>query len=139
VETPLIRRYSPADRPQVVKLWQAVFPDNPPHSAPEITLDLKEAYQPELFFVADDGGEIVGTIMAGYDGHRGWLYTVAVRPDRRHQGLGRRLVAYAEQALATLGCVKINLQVRSANAAVVAFYEKLGYFTEERISMAKRL
>jgi len=77
--------------------------------------------------------------MAGYDGHRGWLYTVAVSPQYRRQGIGRKLVQHAESALIEMGCLKINLQVRASNAEVVAFYQRLGYLVEERISMGKLL
>lgn len=75
----------------------------------------------------------------GYDGHRGWLYTVAVRPDVQRRGIGRALVQRAEESLAALGCPKVNLQVMTSNAAVVGFYERLGYGVEERISMGKSL
>jgi ribosomal protein S18 acetylase RimI-like enzyme len=77
--------------------------------------------------------------MAGYDGHRGWLYSVAVDPDRQRQGIGRQLMDYAVDVLKTKGCVKINLQVRATNAGVVAFYEALGFVVEDRISMGKLL
>ncbi|MHC5732249.1 MAG: GNAT family N-acetyltransferase, partial [Nostoc sp.] len=80
---------------------------------------------------------ILGTIMAGYDGHRGWLYTVAVSPQYQRQGIGSKLVRHAESVLIAMGCLKINLQVRISNAEVVEFYRKLGYLVEERISMGK--
>ncbi|GEM_PF-5155606 len=69
----------------------------------------------------------------------GWLYTVAVSPQYQRQGIGRKLVQQAESALIAMGCPKINLQVRSSNAEVVAFYRRLGYAIEERISMGKVL
>lgn len=74
-----------------------------------------------------------------YDGHRGWLYTVAVKPDRRRQGVATALVRHAEQALAKLGCVKLNLQVRGRDDGARAFYESLGYVAEPRLSMGKPL
>lgn len=77
--------------------------------------------------------------MAGYDGHRGWIYSLAVLPQNRLQGIGSRLVRHAEQQLQRLGCAKINLQIFQGNAAVVEFYRKLGYQTEPRISMGKQL
>ena len=77
--------------------------------------------------------------MAGYDGHRGWLYAIAVLSGHRARGIGARLVREAEQRLHELGCRKINLQVRSTNAEVVSFYEAVGYFVEDRISMGKRV
>ena len=85
---------------------------------------------------ADD--VVIGTIMAGYDGNRGWLYGVAVRASRHRTGVGATLVRHAEAALRAMGCGKINLQVRTGNEAVVGFYERLGYAVEDRSSMGKR-
>ena len=73
--------------------------------------------------------------MAGYDGHRGWLYAIAVHPDWRRSGLGSRLVRHAERALAGLGCMNINLQLLATNSATVDFYESIGYVVEPRVSM----
>ena len=92
-----------------------------------------------LFFVAMDKKTVIGTILAGYDGHRGWLYSVAVHADYRRHGLGSSLVRHAEQALAALGCMKINLQITGGNDTVVGFYEALGYGVEPRISMGKKM
>lgn len=99
----------------------------------------KLAIQPELFLVAADEEKIIGTIMAGYDGHRGWLYAVAVSRSHRRRGVGHALVREAEIRLAALGCRKVNLQIRATNSQVHAFYARLGYGTEDRISMGKRL
>lgn len=134
-----IRMFQEADAVGVVALWQEVFPNNPPHSQPLPTIRQKLAVQRELFFVAEADGVVTGTIMAGYDGHRGWLYAVAVSPRHQRQGIGAALVRHAEAALTALGCPKINLQVRSTNAAVIAFYRTLGYAVEELISMGKLL
>jgi ribosomal protein S18 acetylase RimI-like enzyme len=134
-----IRTFRESDAEGVTALWHEVFPDNPAHSAPAVSIRLKLALQPELFFVAEVGPTLVGTVLAGYDGHRGWLYAVAVSPRHQRQGIGRALVRHAEAALAALGCPKINLQVRTSNAAVVTFYQALGYRVEERISMGKLL
>jgi ribosomal protein S18 acetylase RimI-like enzyme len=76
---------------------------------------------------------------AGYDGHRGWLYAVAVGRQYRRSGVGTALVRKAEAALRELGCNKINLQVRAGNAAVTDFYSRLGYAVEERISMGREI
>ncbi len=134
-----IRLYQESDTESVSALWHEVFPDNPSHNAPKLVISQKLAIQPELFFVAEIDSAIVGTIMAGYDGHRGWLYTVAVSPQYRRLGIGSQLVRHAESAVIVMGCPKINLQVRADNAEVVMFYEKLGYVVEERISMGKLL
>jgi ribosomal protein S18 acetylase RimI-like enzyme len=84
-------------------------------------------------------GKTVGTVMGGYDGHRGWIYSLAVDPDHRHQKIGTALVRHVVRTLANLGCPKINLQVLSSNVATVDFYTKLGYRVEERISLGKVL
>ncbi|TQV79948.1 GNAT family acetyltransferase [Denitrobaculum tricleocarpae] len=123
----------------VKSLWREAFPDDPPWNAAELAIPAKLKSQPELLVLAVDEGDVAGSIMAGYDGHRGWIYAVAVRESHRASGLGTKLIREAEARLAALGCVKINLQVRADNAAVVAFYQGLGYSVEERISMGKRV
>jgi ribosomal protein S18 acetylase RimI-like enzyme len=123
----------------VKALWQQAFPDDPPWNAAEVAIPAKLAVQPELFLVALDGDLVVGSIIAGYDGHRGWLYAVAVLNNRGRRGVGTALVRAAEARLHSMGCSKINLQVRSTNANAVAFYRRLGYLIEERTSMGKRL
>ena len=89
----------------------------------------------DLIFVAAEGGGIVGAAIAGYDGHRGWLYSVAVDEPWRRKRVGSALIRHAVDVLRGLGCIKINLQVRSTNAAVVGFYQSLGFEVGERISM----
>ncbi len=134
-----VRVFSHGDRDGVLELWREVFPGDPIHRVPHLDLERKLALQPELLFVAVDTGTVVGTAMAGYDGHRGWVYYLAVRPAHRRRGIGRRLMERVEEALAGRGCPKINLQIRAGNDRAVAFYEALGYAVEERVSMAKRL
>ena len=130
-----IRPCSEHDRPGVIALWERVFPDDPPHNAPAKVFDAKLAMRDDMLFVATDAGAVIGTAMAGYDGHRGWLYTVAVAPDRRRRGIGAALVHHAVDALRTAGCTKVNLQIRATNTAVRGFYESLGFEAEERLSM----
>jgi ribosomal protein S18 acetylase RimI-like enzyme len=77
--------------------------------------------------------------MAGYDGHRGWLYALAVAPPHRRQGVGSLLVSHAERELTRKGCVKINLQILEGNESVTAFYAGLGFSVEKRVSMGKRI
>ena len=134
-----IRPYSESDEAAVAELWRQVFPGSPSWNHPETDIQRKLSVQRELFLVAALGSEIVGTAMAGYDGHRGWVYYVAVSPRHRRQGIGTALMNNVEQRLASLGCPKLNLQVRASNHEVVSFYENLGYEVEERISMGKRL
>ena len=140
MDTLAICPYSdPAHRPQVIALWEAVFRYDAPHNKPTVSIDKKVAVADGLFFVALSEDTVVGTIMAGYDGHRGWIYSVAVSPAHRRQGVGSQLVRFAEQALAEKGCVKINLQIMDGNENVTAFYARLGFSVEKRISMGKRL
>ncbi|WP_118179535.1 GNAT family acetyltransferase [Paraburkholderia phosphatilytica] len=138
-----IRRFDARDTDAVVALWREVFPEyrNPdkPHRDPHRSIANKLATQPELFFVAEHGGEIVGTAMAGYDGHRGWLYSLAVSPSLRRLRIGTRLVAHAEQALTALGCPKVNLQVLEDRPEVLGFYAALGYRADAVVSLGKRL
>ena len=124
-------------RSEVIALWEAVFSYNTAHNKPELAIDKKLAAKDQLFFVALAGDLVVGTVMAGYDGHRGWLYSVAVSPSYHRQGIGSRLVSAAETALISLGCVKINLQILEGNQRVIEFYASLGYSEERRISMGK--
>jgi ribosomal protein S18 acetylase RimI-like enzyme len=88
--------------------------------------------------VAERGEHILGTVMAGWEGHRGWLNYLAVDPTARRAGIGRSLVREAEARLAALGCPKVNLQIRSSNREVVAFYRSIGYSVDDVVSMGKR-
>ncbi|HEY0200406.1 MAG TPA: GNAT family acetyltransferase [Burkholderiaceae bacterium] len=139
-----LRPFAPADEAAVVALWQAcglLRPWNDPHK--DIARKLSE--QPDLFLVAlwpdaqTGAGQIVGTAMAGFDGHRGWVYYLAVAPGRQRLSIGRRLMSEAEHLLLARGCPKVNLLVRSSNQGVLAFYEKLGYVRDDVVSVGKRL
>lgn len=134
-----IRRFRDGDRVAVEALWSRVFPDDPPRNAPAAMIESKLKVQPELLLVGEFDGGIVGAVMAGYDGVRGWIYHLAVAPEFRRRGFGAQLVRAAEAALRTLGCAKVNLQVRPSNREVVAFYRSVGYEVEERVSMGRRL
>lgn len=131
-----IRMFRPEDTEDVVALWESsglVVPWNDPRK----DIARKRDVQPELFIVAvDKGDRLLGSVMAGYDGHRGYLATCETV---RGSGVGRALVEHVEAALRDLGCPKVNLQVRSSNAAVVAFYEHLGYRIDDTIDLGKRL
>src|SRR5665213_1127086 len=132
-----ITSYSETHFAGVKVLWEEVFPDDPPRNDAGISIASKATEHPELFLLALEEGRVFGSVMAGYDGHRGWLYRVAVAKTHRHRGVGAALIHEAENRLWALGCVKINLQVRGANQAVTAFYQNLGYVVEDRISMGK--
>jgi ribosomal protein S18 acetylase RimI-like enzyme len=135
----VVRPYDEADEAAVVALWREVFPDSPPWNDPARDIERKLSVQPELFFIARQGGELAGTAMCGYDGHRGWVYYVAVSPRHRRLGVGSQLMSRVEDELRRLGCAKLNLQVRFGNDDAVAFYRSLGYDVEDRVSMGKRL
>ena len=133
-----IRGFEPSDTDAVVALWRAcdlTRPWNDPHK----DIARKVAVADGLFLVGTVDGEVVGGVMGGYDGHRGWINYLAVAPDRRGAGHGRALMAEVERRLLALGCPKINLQVRDTNTAVLEFYERLGYAVDAAVSMGKRL
>lgn len=133
-----IRPFQEADEAQVVALWRdcgLTRPWNDPHK----DIARKLAVQRELFLVAEEGGQVIGSVMAGYEGHRGWVNYLAVAAHHRRRGLGARLMQEVEQRLHALGCPKINLMVRSTNAEVVAFYRALGYAQDEVVALGKRL
>lgn len=134
-----IRSFTETDHDDVAELWRSVFPSSSAWNVPEEDIQRKLALQRDLFYVASEDNKLVGTAMGGYDGHRGWLYYVAVHPEYRRQGIGTALVRRVETGLVEMGCPKVNLQVRATNAAVVDFYRTLGYEVEERVSMGRRL
>jgi ribosomal protein S18 acetylase RimI-like enzyme len=134
-----IRAFRLEDEVEVDALWRLVNPNAPPWTGANADVRRKLAVQRELFLVAEDDARVVGTTMAGYDGHRGWVYFVAVLPDFRGRGIGTALMREAERLLVALGCPKLNLQVRGTNRGVVAFYEKLGFAVEDEVSLGKRL
>ncbi len=129
-----VRKFKADDAESLIKLWQTVFPNDPPHNEPSSVLAAKLAVD-DLIFVAEDNGIIAGACMVGYDGHRGWLYAVGVLGEYRRCGLGKKLIQAAMTALKELGCVKVNLQIRATNTEVAAFYESLGFEAEDRLSM----
>lgn len=133
-----IRPFDPDDEASVVRLWTdcgLVVPWNDPHR----DIQRKRNVQPELFLVACGDGRILATVMAGYDGHRGWINYLAVHPEYRRSGIGRRMMAEAEMRLRAAGCPKINLQVRSRNTAVIEFYRRIGFTSDDVLSFGKRL
>ena len=133
-----IRKYEPTDRNEMIKLWQTIFPNEPAHNEPSAVLEAKLKVD-DLIFVAEENEKIVGTCMVGYDGHRGWLYSVGVLQEYRRARVGRALVTNAIKALKQLGCFKVNLQIRATNKEVAAFYNSLGFSVEERLSMGARI
>jgi ribosomal protein S18 acetylase RimI-like enzyme len=133
-----LRPFDPADESAVIELWAAaglVRPWNDP--AKDVARKLSE--QPELFLVIELDARVVATAMVGFDGHRGWVYYLAVDEAVRGRGLARILMDEAERLLIERGCPKIMLMVRADNAGVIGMYEGLGYATESTVVMGKRL
>ena len=133
-----IRPYRKADERAVVALWRdsgLTVPWNDP--AKDIARKLH--VQRDLFLVGTLDGRVVATVMAGYEGHRGWINYLAVAPDCRRQGFGLRMMDAAEGRLAAMGCPKINLQIRRSNTQAVDFYRSIGFVEDATISMGKRL
>ena len=118
----------------MIRLWTESFPDDPPHNEPSRMIQAKLLIDDQIF-VAEEKERIIGACMAGYDGHRGWLYSVAVATDQRRRGIGKSLIEKTMESLKDIGCIKVNLQIRASNHEVRAFYESLGFVIEERISM----
>ena len=133
----IIRSLDDADVAGVQALWEAVFPDARMWNQPASYLPRKRAQGDDLILVAARDATIIGAVALGYDGVRGWVYHLAVDPAERRRGVGAALMRAAEERLRTRGCPKINLQIMEDNAAVVAFYTRLGYAVEARISMGK--
>lgn len=133
-----IRPFEEADEPSVVALWRAcelTRPWNDPHK--DIARKLR--VQRELFLVGMVDGVLMATIMAGYEGHRGWVNYLAVEPSVSRRGYGAQMMRRVEQLLREAGCPKINLQVRATNAGVIEFYQRLGYQADATVSLGKRL
>ena len=133
-----IRYFSPQYQQSVIELWQTcglVVPQNNPVK----DIERKLKVDPDLFLIGVIDGEVVASVMGGYEGHRGWVNYLAVSPTHQRQGLGRLMMQAIETALHQKGCPKINLQVRSTNQAVIAFYAALGYGDDYVVSLGKRL
>ena len=133
-----IRPFRMEDQQAVIRLWDQcglVVPQNDP--AADIACKLK--MQPELFLVGLLDRDVVATVMAGYEGHRGWINYLAVAPRLRRRGIGRRMMEAVEDKLRSTGCPKINLQVREFNNEVIDFYRRLGYSVDAVVSLGKRL
>ena len=138
-----IRAFDDADTDAVLALWRDAFPEynapDKPHREPRRSIANKVAMRDGLFFVAVRDRKIAGTVMAGYDGHRGWLYYLASAPDRRGEGIARTLVTEAEERLLAMGCPKVQLMVRPENGVAQGFYDSLGYEPFETWNTGKRL
>lgn len=133
-----IRVFESHDHAAVVALWEACDLTRP-WNDPMRDIERKLAVGDDLLLVGVIDGLVVATVMAGYEGHRGWVNYLAVDPDRRREGLARALMVEAEGRLHALGCPKVNLQVRTSNPEAIAFYERIGYQVDDAVSLGKRL
>ena len=133
-----IRVFHPNDEEAVISLWRncdLIRAWNDPHK----DIQRKLQVRPDLFLVGLVDDCIVACVMAGYEGHRGWLNYLAVAPEHQRRGHARAIVDEAERLLRAAGCPKINLQVRTSNHDVIEFYRRLGYSVDDVVSMGKRL
>jgi ribosomal protein S18 acetylase RimI-like enzyme len=130
--------YRASDEAELLALWQVcglIVPWNNPYT----DIARKTADSPELFFTGRIGERLVASCMAGYDGHRGWIYYLAVHPSVQRRGYAARLVAHSEGKLLELGCPKLELMVRNSNQAVIAFYQAIGFGLDPVVVLSKRL
>jgi ribosomal protein S18 acetylase RimI-like enzyme len=132
-----IRPFVMEDTDGVLEVWNLAGLVGPDRNPPRSDIQKKVSHDPESFFVGLLEGRIVATVMVGYDGHRGWIYLLAVRPDLQRRGIGRTMMEHAEQWLRQLGCPIAKIQVERARADAVEFYKKVGYEVRELISLRK--
>lgn len=133
-----IRKFRESDRSAVIALWKACALIRPWNN-PDKDIDRKLKFQPELFFVCTKDSAVVASAMAGYDGHRGSVFYLAVDPAHQGKGYGQALMAHIEATLQALGCPKINIVVRATNEKVLGFYKNLSYSKDDVVSIGKRL
>ncbi len=134
----IIRSYRESDKDDVIQLWkecELVVPWNDPQS----DIERKQTVQSEFFLIGLIHKEIVATAMAGYDGHRGGVYYLAVKPKYQQQEIGKQIMEEAEKRLLEIGCPKLNIMVRTTNSDVINFYKAIGYKVDGVTTMSKRL
>ncbi|MDB9529800.1 GNAT family acetyltransferase [Oscillatoria sp. CS-180] len=134
----LVRPFQANDAVAVVTLWERVGLLRSWNN-PYRDIQRKLAIQPEGFLIGVLDGQVVATVMAGYDGHRGWINYLAIAPEYQRAGYGREMMHQAEEWLLKLGCPKINLQIRRDNLDAIAFYEAIGFTEDAVVSVGKRL
>jgi ribosomal protein S18 acetylase RimI-like enzyme len=133
-----IRPFEHQDTDALVKLWERCGLTRPQNN-PRLDIERKLKVQSQWFFVGLINKVIIASVMAGYEGHRGWINYLAIDPAYQRSGLGHQLVQKVEQCLLEAGCPKINLQIRLENTDAIAFYKSLGYEKDEVVSYGKRL
>ncbi|WP_075186167.1 GNAT family acetyltransferase [Teredinibacter haidensis] len=133
-----VRVYNEEDQDSVILLWEEcglVVPQNNPTR----DIERKLKVDPDLFLVGTNENGIVATVMGGYEGHRGWINYLAVKPSEQRKGYGQSIMQAVELRIKDKGCPKINLQVRTTNEAVIAFYAAIGYGNDNVVGLGKRL
>ncbi len=133
-----VRPFLDSDEAAVIALWESCGLTRS-WNDPRKDIERKRSVQREWFLVGIQDDAVIASIMIGYDGHRGWINYLAVAPERRVHGHARALMREAERLLTLAGCPKINLQIRASNAAVIAFYERIGYGRDDVVSFGRRL
>jgi ribosomal protein S18 acetylase RimI-like enzyme len=133
-----IRHFRDSDEAAVIALWEAAGLTRS-WNDPRKDIERKRSVRREWFLVGTVDGAVMASIMIGYDGHRGWINYLAVAPAHRKRGHARTLMREAERLLADAGCPKINLQIRTSNAAVIEFYKAIGYAQDDVVSFGRRL
>jgi len=133
-----IRPFRDSDEAAVIALWEAAGLTRS-WNDPRKDIERKRSVQRDWFLVGTEGDAVMASIMVGYDGHRGWINYLAVDPAQRLHGHARTLMREAERLLEAAGCPKINLQVRTSNAQVIAFYQAIGYAQDDVVSFGRRL
>ncbi len=133
-----IRSAVPGDEDGLVALWRACGLVVP-HNDPRADFRFASGKPGSDVLVGVEEGGLVGGVMVGHDGHRGWLYYLAADPGRRGRGIGRAMVEAAEDWLRARGVAKVQLMVRDTNTAVVSFYGRLGFETAPRVVLGKWL
>ncbi len=133
-----IRAYADDDADTVVSLWSKCGLIRS-WNDPRMDIARKLDDSPGLLFVGESGGRLVSTCMAGYDGHRGWIYYLAVEPSMQGRGFGRAMMRHAERRLNAMGCPKIDLMVREGNEGVIEFYRRIGYGRDPVVVLSRRV
>ncbi|SUH07964.1 putative acetyltransferase [Salmonella enterica subsp. enterica] len=133
-----IRVFRQEDFEEVITLWERCDLLRP-WNDPEMDIERKVNHDVSLFLVAEVSGEVVGTVMGGYDGHRGSAYYLGVHPEFRGRGIANALLNRLEKKLIARGCPKIQIMVRDDNDVVLGMYERLGYEHSDALSLGKRL
>ena len=134
----MIAPASLADEAATVALWHAAGLTRP-WNDPAADFRMALGNPTSTVLLATEGEALIGSVMVGFDGHRGWIYYLAADPARRRRGIGRALMAAAEGWLIERHCPKIQLMVRGDNLDAKGFYAAIGYEVQDVVTLGKRL